>query len=70
MPSSSSRIAIEGSSLYQGRLSPLPLLSSTGLGWKGLVVERYQVSPCELPDLPIVSRLEYDQNYAYLPRQT
>jgi AraC family transcriptional regulator len=41
------------SSLYRGRLSFRPLLSSTGLGWKGLVVERYQAPPCELPDLPI-----------------
>ena len=29
---------------------PPPLLSSIELGWKGLVVERYSVSPCELPD--------------------
>src|SRR3979490_135814 len=41
----------KGSSLYRGRLSFRPLLSSTGLGWKGLVVERYQAPPCELPDL-------------------
>jgi AraC family transcriptional regulator len=41
------------SSLYRGRLSFRPSLSSTGLGWKGLVVERYQAPPCELPDLPI-----------------
>jgi AraC family transcriptional regulator len=41
------------SSLYRGRLSFRPSLTSTGLGWKGLVVERYQAPPCELPDLPI-----------------
>jgi AraC family transcriptional regulator len=39
-------------SLYQSRLPFRPLLSSTGLGWKGLVVERHQAPPCELPDLP------------------
>jgi AraC family transcriptional regulator len=32
---------------------PPPLLSSIGLGWKGLVVERYHVPPCDLPDVPI-----------------
>jgi len=39
-------------SLYQSRLPFRPSLSSTGLGWKGLVVERHQARPCELPDLP------------------
>ncbi|MDB6108206.1 MAG: transcriptional regulator, AraC family [Gammaproteobacteria bacterium] len=47
----------ERSSLYRGRLSFRPLLSSTGLGWKGLVVERYQAPPCELPDLPIAHHI-------------
>src|SRR3982074_2018914 len=50
---SEKEIENKGSSLYQGRLLHRPLLSSTGLGWKGLVVERYQAPPCELPDLPI-----------------
>ena len=45
------------SSLYRGRLSFRPLLSSTGLGWKGLVVERYEAPPCELPDLPIAHHI-------------
>jgi AraC family transcriptional regulator len=36
---------------------PTPLLSSTGLGWKGLVVERYQAPPCELPDLPVAHHI-------------
>jgi AraC family transcriptional regulator len=57
MPSVSSRIAIVGSSLYRGRLLPRPLLSSTGLGWKGLVVERYQAPPCELPDLQLAHHI-------------
>src|SRR5260370_12980403 len=57
MPSSSSRIAIAGSSLYRGQLLPRPSLSSTGLGWKGLVVERYQAPPCELPDLPVTHHI-------------
>jgi AraC family transcriptional regulator len=37
-------------------LSP-PMLSSTGLGWKGLVVERYQAPPCEFPDLPVAHHI-------------
>jgi AraC family transcriptional regulator len=36
---------------------PAPLLSSIELGWKGLVVERYSVPPCELPDVPIVDHI-------------
>jgi AraC family transcriptional regulator len=47
----------KGSSLYPARLSLRPLLSSTGLGWKGLVVERYQAPPCELPDLPVAHHI-------------
>ncbi|MCU1252222.1 MAG: transcriptional regulator, AraC family [Edaphobacter sp.] len=39
------------------RVLPTPLLSSIGLGWKGLVVERYQVPPCELPDLPVAHHI-------------
>ena len=46
-------IVKEPSVLYRHRLLPRPSLSSAGLGWRGLVVERYQVPPCELPDLPI-----------------
>src|SRR3981081_184818 len=68
MPSSSSRIAIEGSSLYRGRLLPRPLLSSTGLGWKGLVVEHYQAPPCELPDLPVTDEAELQR--LGIPRKT
>jgi AraC family transcriptional regulator len=45
------------SSLYGGRLSFRPLLSSGGLGWKGLIVERHQAPPCELPDLPIAHHI-------------
>src|SRR3979490_3642530 len=41
----------------RGRLPCRPLLSSTGLGWKGLVVERYQMPPCELPDLPVAHHI-------------
>lgn len=38
-------------------LSP-PLLSSAGLGWKGLVVERHQtLPPCEFPDLPVAHHI-------------
>ena len=37
-------------SIYQ--MPYTPLLSSAGFGWKGLVVERYQAPPTELPDLP------------------
>src|SRR5712671_1992659 len=51
------KIENKGSSLYQSRLSFRPLLSSTGLGWKGLVVERYQAPPCELPDLPLTHHI-------------
>jgi AraC family transcriptional regulator len=50
---SENEIENKGSSLCPYRLLPRPLLSSTGLGWRGLVVERYQVPPCELPDLPV-----------------
>ena len=42
-------------SIYQV-LSP-PLLSSAGLGWKGLVVERYKAPPCEFPDLPVAHHI-------------
>jgi AraC family transcriptional regulator len=34
-----------------------PLLSSAGLGWSGLVVERYQFPPCEFPDLPVAHHI-------------
>ncbi len=49
---SEKKIENKGRSLYPNRLSYRPLLSSAGLGWKGLVVERHQAPPCELPDLP------------------
>jgi AraC family transcriptional regulator len=50
-------IVNEGSSLYRHRLTPRPSLSSTGPAWKGLIVERYQAPPCELPDLPIAHHI-------------
>jgi hypothetical protein len=52
MSMTENEIVTKGSSLYPYRLVPQPLSSSIGLGWRGLVVERYQVKPCELPDLP------------------
>jgi AraC family transcriptional regulator len=54
---SEKKIENKGRSLYQSRLPFRPLLSSTGLGWKGLVVERYQTPPCELPDLPVAHHI-------------
>src|SRR5260370_40606511 len=54
---SESEIVNKGSSMYRYRLLPRPLLSSTGLGWRGLVVERYQMPPCELPDLPVAHHI-------------
>jgi AraC family transcriptional regulator len=42
-------------SIYQ--VLPAPLLSSAGLGWRGLVVERYQAPPCEFPDLPVAHHI-------------
>jgi AraC family transcriptional regulator len=50
-------IVKKGSSMYRDRLLPRPLMSSAGLGWRGLVVERYQVPPCELPDLPVAHHI-------------
>jgi AraC family transcriptional regulator len=52
---SENEIVNKGGSIYQV-LSP-PLLSSAGLGWKGFVVERYQVPPCEFPDLPVAHHI-------------
>jgi hypothetical protein len=49
MPMSEDEIVNKEGSMYRYQLLPRPLLSSTGLGWKGLVVERYQFPPCELP---------------------
>jgi AraC family transcriptional regulator len=43
--------------MYRDRVLPRPLMSSAGLGWRGLVVERYQVPPCELPDLPVAQHI-------------
>src|SRR5258708_7700193 len=54
---SESEIANKGTSLYRHQLAPRPLLSSTGLGWRGLVVERYRAPSCEVPDLPIVHHI-------------
>jgi len=54
---SENEIVNKGSSLYRYRLLPRPLFSSTGLGWRGLVVERYQMPPCELPDLPVAHHI-------------
>jgi hypothetical protein len=54
---SENEILNKGSSLYPYRLLPRPLLSSTGLGWKGLLVERHHVPACELPDLPIAHHI-------------
>ncbi len=54
---SENEIVNKGSSMYRYRLSPRPLLSSAGLGWKGLVVERYQMPPCEVPDLPVAHHI-------------
>jgi AraC family transcriptional regulator len=52
---SENEIVDQRGSIYQV-LSP-PVLSSAGLGWKGLVVERYQVPPCEFPDLPVAHHI-------------
>src|SRR3979490_3651108 len=54
---SEKKIENKGGSLYQSRLPFRPLVSSAGLGWKGLVVERYQMPPCEVPDLPIAHHI-------------
>jgi AraC family transcriptional regulator len=47
----------KGSSIFRYQSLPRPLLSSTGLGWRGLVVERYEVPPCELPYLPVTHHI-------------
>ena len=52
---SENEIVNKEGSIYQV-LSP-PLLSSAGLGWKGLVVERYKAPPCEFPDLPVAHHI-------------
>jgi AraC family transcriptional regulator len=54
---SEKEIVNKESSLYPYGLVPRPLLSSTGLGWKGLLVERYHAPACELPDLPIAHHI-------------
>src|SRR3982074_669353 len=54
---SENEIAHKGGSMYRGQLLPRPLFSSPGLGWRGLVVERYQFPPCELPDLPVAHHI-------------
>jgi AraC family transcriptional regulator len=52
---SENEIVDKKGSIYQ--VLPTPLLSSIGLGWKGLVVERYQAPPCEFPDLPVAHHI-------------
>jgi AraC family transcriptional regulator len=52
---SENEIVDKRGSIY--RVLPTPLLSSTGLGWKGLVVERYQAPPCEFPDFPVAHHI-------------
>src|SRR5258708_25973348 len=52
---SENEIVNKGGAIYQ--MSPRPLLSSTGLGWKNLVVECYQAPPCEFPDLPVAHHI-------------
>jgi AraC family transcriptional regulator len=34
-------------------LLPSPLISSQGLGWKSVILERHVVPPCELPEAPV-----------------
>jgi AraC family transcriptional regulator len=52
---SKNEIVDKKGSIY--RVLPPPLLSSIGLGWKGLVVERYLAPPCELPDIPVAHHI-------------
>jgi AraC family transcriptional regulator len=33
------------------------LVSSVGLGWRGLVLERHYSSPCEIPEIPIARHI-------------
>jgi AraC family transcriptional regulator len=54
---SENEIVDQGSSLYPYRLLPRPLLSSNGLGWKGVIVERYRFPPCEIPDGPVAHHI-------------
>jgi AraC family transcriptional regulator len=54
---SENEIVNKEGSIYRYQLLPRPLLSSTRLGWRGLVVERYQMPPCELPDLPVAQQI-------------
>src|ERR1700730_6156739 len=54
---SENEIVNKGRSLYPYGLLSRPLLSSTGLGWKGLLVERHHAPACELPDLPIAHHI-------------
>jgi AraC family transcriptional regulator len=37
--------------------SSVPLVSSVGLGWRGLVLERHYSSPCEIPEIPIARHI-------------
>jgi AraC family transcriptional regulator len=54
---SENEIVNKEGSIYRDQLVPRPLLSSTGLGWRGLVLERYQFPPCEFPDLPVAHHI-------------
>jgi AraC family transcriptional regulator len=54
---SENEIVNKGSSLYPYGLVSRPLLSSIGLGWKGLLVERRHAPACELPDLPVAHHI-------------
>src|SRR5260370_14691587 len=54
---SENEIVNKGRSIYRYRLLPRSLLSSGGLGWRGLIVERYQMPPCELPDLTVAHHI-------------
>jgi hypothetical protein len=37
--------------------SSFSLVSSVGLGWRGLVIERHYSSPCEIPEIPIARHM-------------
>jgi AraC family transcriptional regulator len=54
---SENEIVNKGSSIYPYQFAPRPLLSSSGLGWKGLLVERYRAPACDLPDLPVAHHI-------------
>src|SRR5260370_40304659 len=41
----------------EGLEARMAAFDSAGLGWRGLIVERYQMPPCELPDLPVAHHI-------------